>query len=52
MREAKFNKPLCVAFSPDVYDKIKKISDERHIAMAEYVREIIQKALTEISNTV
>lgn len=46
MKEAIFTKPLTVALQPEVYDQIKKITDEKRISMAQWVREIADKALT------
>ena len=45
MKEAKFTKPLTVGLQPEVYDQIKKITDEKRISMAQWVREIADKAL-------
>ena len=47
MREAKFTKPLTVAFSAITYQQIKAISDEHRISMAELVRNIIEIAFAE-----
>jgi hypothetical protein len=45
MKHARFTKPLTLAFEPETYDQIKKISDEQRISMAEWVREMAAKAL-------
>ena len=45
MKEALFTKSLTVAMSPDVYEKIKKFTDEEKISMAEWVRDAVEKAL-------
>ena len=45
MKEALFTKSLTVAMSPDVYEKIKKFTDEEKISMAEWVREAVETAL-------
>jgi hypothetical protein len=46
MKEAKFTKPLTVAMQPGVYEQIKQITDEKRISMAQWVREIAEKALS------
>ena len=45
MREAKFVKSLTVALSVDVYQKIKEITDQEKISMAQWVRRIVNMAL-------
>ena len=45
MREAEFSKSLTVALSVDVYQKIKQITDDEKISMAQWVR----RAIDEIS---
>jgi hypothetical protein len=45
MRTSTFNKPLCVAFESEVYQKIKSITDQKKISMAEWVRMAVQKVL-------
>jgi tartrate dehydratase alpha subunit/fumarate hydratase class I-like protein len=45
MREAKFVKSLSVALSVDVYQKIKKITDDEKISMAKWVRKVVNMAL-------
>jgi hypothetical protein len=45
MREAKFTKSLTVALPIDDYQKIKKITDDDKISMAQWVRKIVTIAL-------
>ena len=47
MKTAKFNKPLTIALSSEVYDEIKTITDELQISMAEWVRAAVQGALVD-----
>jgi len=45
MREAKFVKSLSVALPVDVYQKIKQITDNEKISMAQWVRRAVNLAL-------
>jgi hypothetical protein len=45
MKIAKFTKPLTIALHPEVYEEIKQITDDKKISMAEWVREVMEKAL-------
>ena len=45
MREAKFTKSLTVALPIDAYQKIKKITDDEKISMAQWVRKVVNMAL-------
>jgi tartrate dehydratase alpha subunit/fumarate hydratase class I-like protein len=45
MREAQYIKSLSVALSVDVYQKIKEITDDEKISMAQWVRRAIHKGL-------
>ena len=45
MREAKFTKSLTVALPINVYQKIKKITDDEKISMAQWVRRAVNLAL-------
>jgi hypothetical protein len=47
MKYAKFTKALTVVLEAEIYQQIKEISDKRRIAMAEWVRDILTKALVE-----
>jgi len=42
MRKAKFLKALSLAMEPDMFDHIKKISDEEGISMAKVIRIILR----------
>ena len=45
MRQAEFTKSLTVALPIDVYQKIKKITDDEKISMAQWVRKVVNLAL-------
>jgi hypothetical protein len=45
MKEAIFVKSLSVAMSVDVYQKIKEITDDEKISMAQWVRRAINEIL-------
>ncbi len=45
MKEATFVKSLSVALSVDVYQKIKQITDDEKISMAQWVRRAVNMAL-------
>jgi hypothetical protein len=45
MREAMYVKSLSVALSVDVYQKIKEITDDEKISMAQWVRRAIDVIL-------
>ena len=45
MREAKFTKSLTVALPIDVYQKIKEITDDEKISMAQWVRRAVNLAI-------
>ncbi len=45
MKEAIFVKSLSVAMSVDVYQKIKEITDDEKISMAQWVRRAVSMAL-------
>ena len=45
MREAKFTRPVTIYVSKETYQKVKAITDERKISMAEWFREATEMAL-------
>jgi hypothetical protein len=47
MKTAQYTKSLTVSLRPKAYDKIKQITDEKHISIGEWVRDAIETALTE-----
>ncbi len=51
MKVAQFTKSLAVALSEEVYRKIKKITDEERISMAEWVRRIIDESLISLGGS-
>jgi predicted DNA-binding ribbon-helix-helix protein len=48
MKYARFNKPLTIALENEIYLQIKDISEKQRISMAEWVREMLAKALGEV----
>jgi hypothetical protein len=46
MRTAKFNKPLTIALHPEVFDRVKQITDQEKRSMADWVRVAVDQALT------
>ena len=48
MREALFQKSLTIALPEEVYLKVKKITDERKISMAHWMREVAIEALSHL----
>ena len=46
MREAKFVRPLSVAMPEDLYRRIKEVTDEKRISMAEWIRDVSEKVLS------
>ena len=45
MKKATFTKPMTVSVRPEIYDRIKSITDKREISIADWVRAAIEKAL-------
>mgnify|MGYP001821918974 CR=1 FL=1 len=45
MKNAKFTKTFTVALHPGVFEKIKLITDNQQISMAEWVRNAVDQAL-------
>lgn len=45
MKNARFTKAFTVALHPDVFKKIKLITDKKQISMAEWVRNAVDQAL-------
>ena len=48
MKNARFTKAFTVALHPDVFEKIKLITDKQQISMAEWVRDAVAMALNNI----
>jgi hypothetical protein len=48
MKTAQYTKSLTVSLRPEVYDRIKRITDEKHISIGEWVRDAIETALSTI----
>lgn len=47
MRIAKFSKPLTIALHPEVFDRVKQITDDEKRSMADWVRAAIDCILDE-----
>jgi len=47
MKQASFTKALTVAFSEEVYNKVKAVTDQKRISMGEWVRDAVEKALAD-----
>jgi hypothetical protein len=45
MRTSQFTKALTIALPPEHFEQIKKITDDRQISMAEWVRDAVTAAL-------
>ena len=48
MKTAQYTKSLTVSLRPEVFEKIKQITDERQTSIGEWVREAIEIALSTI----
>jgi hypothetical protein len=45
MKTAQYTKALTVSLRPDVFDRIKQITDERNISIGQWVRNAVDAAL-------
>ncbi len=45
MKQAVFTKSLTIALSPEQYEQIKDITDEKRISMGEWVRGAVEASL-------
>ena len=51
MKRARYTKGISLSLSPEQYEKIKAITDEKEIAIAEWFRDVAEEALqSELSN--
>ena len=48
MKTAQYTKSLTVSLRPEIFEKIKQITDERKISIGEWVRDAIEIALSTI----
>ena len=46
MKKAQFTKTLTVALSPELYGKIKKVTEEKEISISEWFRDLTETALS------
>lgn len=51
MKKKIFTQPISVMLSLDMFDQVKAITDQRSIALSDYVREAIQEKLNS-NNTI
>ncbi len=47
MKEAKYIKPISIALSPEMYDTVKAITDEKKISMSEWFRDAAEEKLAD-----
>jgi hypothetical protein len=45
MKTAEFTKSLTVSLRPEIFGKIKQITDERKISIAEWIRDAVDSVL-------
>jgi hypothetical protein len=45
MKTAQYTKALTVSLRPDVFDRIKQITDERNISIGQWVRDAVDATL-------
>ena len=45
MKTAQFTKSLTVSLRPEVFDQIRRITDEEKISIGEWVRDVVDAAL-------
>ena len=50
MKTAQYTKSLTVSLRPEVFEKIKRITDEKQISIGQWVREAVDMALSNQSN--
>ena len=48
MKTAQYTKSLTVSLRPEVFDQIRRITDEKKISIGEWVRDVIETALSTI----
>jgi len=48
MKTAQYTKSLTVSLRPEIFEKIKQITDEKKISIGEWVRDAIEAALSTI----
>jgi hypothetical protein len=48
MKTAQYTKSLTISLRPEVFDQIKKITDERQTSLGHWVRDAIDAALSTI----
>ena len=47
MRTTRFSKPLTIALHPEVFDRVKQITDVQARSMADWVREAVDQVLSD-----
>ena len=48
MRKSQFSRPLTIALPPAHFEQVKRITDDRQISMAQWIREAVAAALNNI----
>ena len=51
MRKAIFTAPVTIYLTEDIYEKVKAITDNKNISMAEYLREATKQFLLKESDS-
>lgn len=49
MREARYTKSITIAVQPDLFRKIKEITDQERISIGEWFRQVAEEALFKLS---
>jgi len=49
MREAQYTKSITIAVQPDVFRKIKEITDRKKISIGEWFRRVAEEDLSKLS---
>jgi len=47
MRKKKYSRNVGVMFDEETYQKLVSITDEKEITISEFIREVVQKRVTE-----
>lgn len=50
MKQKMYVRPISVVLSVDMFQQIKAITDERNIALSDYIREALQEKLEATNN--
>jgi metal-responsive CopG/Arc/MetJ family transcriptional regulator len=50
MKQKMYIRPISIVLSIEMFDQIKEITDQRNIAISEFIREATQEKLNECNN--